>query len=182
MLLKILWRTDKLLSNARNTQAPNSTGAVFSVVHATTVGMQRAIHAANSTGAVFSVVHAATVSMQRAIHPANNTGAVFSVLWSDPRLYNEKPAVPDSNWRRGRRRRRKGKSQNWDIKIWSPVPRDSDSRKTALARTQQHIQRQTHPLVREGARQKQDRDSQTVIHIWSWAPDGDWPTVNRNVT
>jgi hypothetical protein len=33
-----------------------------------------------------------------------------------------------------RRRRRKGKSQIWDSKIWSRVPRDSDPRKTALAR------------------------------------------------
>jgi hypothetical protein len=33
-----------------------------------------------------------------------------------------------------RRRRRKGKSQMWDNKIWSRVSRDSDPRKTALAR------------------------------------------------
>jgi hypothetical protein len=32
-----------------------------------------------------------------------------------------------------RRRRRKGKSQNWDSKILSRDPRDSDPRKTALA-------------------------------------------------
>jgi hypothetical protein len=32
------------------------------------------------------------------------------------------------------RRRREGKSRNWDSKIWSPVPRDSNPRKTALAR------------------------------------------------
>jgi hypothetical protein len=45
--------------------------------------------------------------------------------------------------------------------------------------------RQTHHLVREGAPQKQDRNSQTIINIWSWAPDGarhqglliDWPSV-----
>jgi hypothetical protein len=32
--------------------------------------------------------------------------------------------------------------------------------------------RQTRPLVREGAPQKQDRNCQAVINIWSWAPDG----------
>jgi hypothetical protein len=51
----------------------------------------------------------------------------------------------------------------------------------------------TRPLVREGA-QRENRNCQTVINIWSWAPDGarhqdwltDWltdrPTVSRNVT
>jgi hypothetical protein len=50
-------------------------------------------------------------------------------------------------------------------------------------------QRQTRPLVREGVPEKQDRNCQTVINIWSWAPDGgstprltDWLTVSRNVT
>jgi hypothetical protein len=45
--------------------------------------------------------------------------------------------------------------------------------------------RQTRPLVREGAPQKQDRNCQTVINIWSWVLDGarhqdlltDWPSV-----
>jgi hypothetical protein len=32
---------------------------------------------------------------------------------------------------------------------------------------QQHVQKQTRPLVREGAPQKQDRNFQTVINIWS---------------
>jgi hypothetical protein len=43
-------------------------------------------------------------------------------------------------------------------------------------------------LVREGAPQKQGRNCQTVINIWSWAPNGarhqdlltDWLTVSRN--
>jgi hypothetical protein len=50
-------------------------------------------------------------------------------------------------------------------------------------------ERQTHPLVREVVPQKQDRNCQTLIQIWSWAPDGarhkdliDWLTVNCNVT
>jgi hypothetical protein len=81
-----------------------------------------------------------------------------------------------------RRRRRKGKSQIWDSKIWSRVPRDSDPRETALARTSK---RQTHPLARKSAPQKRDRNCQGVIKIWSWAPDWarhqdlltDWPLV-----
>jgi hypothetical protein len=97
------------------------------------------------------------------------------------------------------RRRRKRKSQNWDSKICSRDPRASDPRKTTLARTSSINKRQTRPLVREGAPQKQDRNCQRVTNIWSWAPDGarhqdllvdgrstprltGWLTVNRNVT
>jgi hypothetical protein len=84
-----------------------------------------------------------------------------------------------------RRRRRKGKSQIWDSKIWSRVPRDFDSRKTALARASSIYKRQPRPLVKEGVPQKQDRNCQTAISNWSWAPDGarhqdlltDWPSV-----
>jgi hypothetical protein len=83
------------------------------------------------------------------------------------------------------RRRRKGKSQIWDSKIWSRVPRDSDPRKTTLARASSIYKRQIRPPVREGAPQKQDRNYQRVINIWSWAPDGarhqdlliDWTSV-----
>jgi hypothetical protein len=53
-----------------------------------------------------------------------------------------------------RRRRRKGKSQIWDSKVWSRVPSDSDPRTTALARASSIYKRETHPLVREGAQQK----------------------------
>jgi hypothetical protein len=56
-----------------------------------------------------------------------------------------------------RRRRRKGKSQIWDNKIWSRLPRDSDPRKTALTRASSIYKRQTRPLVREGAPQKKTR-------------------------
>jgi hypothetical protein len=76
-----------------------------------------------------------------------------------------------------RRRRRKGKSQIWDSKIWSRVPRDSHPRKTALARASSMFKRQIHPLVREGAPQKQDRICQTVINIWSW--DSRWGSTPR---
>jgi hypothetical protein len=49
--------------------------------------------------------------------------------------------------------------------------------------------RQSRPLVREGAPQGQDRSSQNVPNIWSWAPDGarhqdglDWLTVWLGIT
>jgi hypothetical protein len=50
-----LWRIDLLLVNASNTHAANNIGAVFSVVRAATVAMQRAIHAANNAEGVFSM-------------------------------------------------------------------------------------------------------------------------------
>jgi hypothetical protein len=50
-----------------------------------------------------------------------------------------------------RRRRRKGKSRNWDSKIWPRVLWDSDPKMTALARASSNCKRQTSPLVREGA-------------------------------
>jgi hypothetical protein len=37
---------------------------------------------------------------------------------------------------------------------------------------QQHIKRQTRPLVREDAPEKQYRNCQRVINIWSWAQMG----------
>jgi hypothetical protein len=64
------------------------------------------------------------------------------------------------------------KSQNWDSKIWSRDPRDSDQRKTMLARASSIYKKQTRPLVRESAPQKQDRNCRRVINIWSWASDG----------
>jgi hypothetical protein len=82
-----------------------------------------------------------------------------------------------------RRRRWKGKSQIWDTKIWSRVPRELDPRKTTLARASSICKRETRPLIREGAPEKQDRNCQTVINIWSWDGAGhqdlltDWPSV-----
>jgi hypothetical protein len=70
-----------------------------------------------------------------------------------------------------RKRRRNGKSQIWDTKIWSQVQRGSDQRMTALARTNSNCKRQTRPLVRESAPQKQYRNCQTEINICSWSPD-----------
>jgi hypothetical protein len=50
-----------------------------------------------------------------------------------------------------RKRRRKGKSQMWDSKIWLLVQKDSDPRKTTLASASNIYKRQTRPLVREDA-------------------------------
>jgi hypothetical protein len=56
---------------------------------------------------------------------------------------------------------------------WARVVGGSDPRKTVLARASSTYKRQTRPLVREGAPQKQDSNCQTVIiNTWSWAPDG----------
>jgi hypothetical protein len=44
---------------------------------------------------------------------------------------------------------------------------DSNQRKTTLARTSSIYKKQTRPVVREGAPQKQDRNCQRVINIWS---------------
>jgi hypothetical protein len=115
---------------------------------------------------------------------------VFS-LWSVPRSYKRDESHnpcggeveylyrdPDS-----RRRRRKWKSQIWESKIWSRVSRDSDPRKTALVMASSIYKRQTRPLVREGAPQKQDRNCQTIISIWGSTPRlTDWLTVSSNVT
>jgi hypothetical protein len=86
-----------------------------------------------------------------------------------------------------RRRRRKGKFQVWDSKIWSRVPRDSDTRKPTLARTSSIYKRQSRPLVREGDPQKQYCNCQTVI-IFGHKPQVGldtktyWLNVSRNVT
>jgi hypothetical protein len=71
----------------------------------------------------------------------------------------------------------------WESKIWSRDPRDSDPRKTALARISSIYKRQTRPLVREGVPRKQDRNCQRVINIWGSTPTlTDWLTVSRSVT
>jgi hypothetical protein len=47
-----------------------------------------------------------------------------------------------------------GNGKNWD------------PRETALSRASNIYKRQTYPLVRKDAPQKQDRNCQTVINIW----------------
>jgi hypothetical protein len=85
-----------------------------------------------------------------------------------------------------RRRRRKGRSQLWDSKIWFQVPRDSDPRKTALARASSTNKRQTRSLVREGAPKEQDRNCHTsnkdlVVSLrWVLYSKTDWPADRRS--
>jgi hypothetical protein len=85
-----------------------------------------------------------------------------------------------------RRRRWKGKSQIWDSKIWSQVPRDLDPRKIAFARTTNTYKRQTRTLVRKGAPQEQDRNCHTskkdlvVSPRWVLYSKTDWPADRRS--
>jgi hypothetical protein len=100
------------------------------------------------------------------------------LLWGPPSCYNRRWIV------NSRDSGRKGESQIWDSRIWSRVPRDSDPRKTTLARTSSMYKRQIRPLIREGAPEKQDHNCQRVINIW-WGSTPrltDWLTVSRNVT
>jgi hypothetical protein len=66
-----------------------------------------------------------------------------------------------------RRRRRKGRSRIWGIKILSRVSRYSNLRMTSLARTSGNCKRQTHPHVSQSAPHQQNRNYLTVIKIWS---------------
>jgi hypothetical protein len=79
-----------------------------------------------------------------------------------------------------RRRRRKGKSQIWDSKIWSRVPRDSDPRMTPLARPSSNCKRQTRTVIREGAPHQQTRSCLTVSSRWVLYSKTDWKTDRRS--
>jgi hypothetical protein len=80
---------------------------------------------------------------------------------------------------------RLGEFRTYDSEVWSWVPRGSDPRMPALARTSRNYKRQTRPLVREGAPFQQTHNCLTVTKIWSWPPDGvlhqdrlaDWQSV-----
>jgi hypothetical protein len=156
LLVKILWYIDPLLGNNRET---NETTAV--------ARQRSARNNGNTDGSgVFYIVRSEAIWRDRPswvqLHPC---GGRVKYLHRDSA---------------SRRRRRKGKSQIWDSKI-----RDSDPRNTTLARASSIYKRQTRPLVREGAPEKQVRNCQRVINIWSWTPDGarhqylliDWPSV-----
>jgi hypothetical protein len=65
------------------------------------------------------------------------------------------------------RRRRKGKSQIWDSKIWSRVSRDSDPKMTWLVKASRNCTWQNRPLVKESAPHQQTSICLTVIQIWS---------------
>jgi hypothetical protein len=95
----------------------------------------------------------------RSSHRANRlagyrTWYVFCA-WSVPRSYIEDIEYLHRD-PASRRRRRKGKFQNWDSKIWSRDPRDSDPRKIVLERAQQHIQK-TDPSSRQRGRPTKTR-------------------------
>jgi hypothetical protein len=109
------------------------------------------------------------------------------------RLYKENPCGGGVEYlhrdHASRRRRRKGKPRIWDSKIWPRILQDSDPKMTALARTSSNCKQQTRPLVREGAPDQQTRNCQTIIKIWSLAPNGCFVprqtgrlTVGRNIT
>jgi hypothetical protein len=105
----------------------------------------------------------------RQVSAATNTHAIELLLWTVFYTRSVQSGYKEDNWTAvpdfpcgggveylhrdpaSRSRRRKGKSQICDSKIWSQVPRDSDPRKTALARASSMYKRQTRPFVREGA-------------------------------
>jgi hypothetical protein len=68
---------------------------------------------------------------------------------------------------------RLGESRIWDSKIWSWVPRYSDLRMTALARTSSNCKRQTRSLVRESAPHQQTCN-------WQQQKSGLGPTDRRS--
>jgi hypothetical protein len=170
------------------------------MVRAATVAMQRAIHTANSSGAVFSVLRGPCLDFIRETVWRNKGTPII-----------KKSPTPPFYQRRNNERREK-KSWHW-TNIWSWVPAGLDARSdragwlpavsycsallwpTEFTLWQmtyycrkglwQKTERQTRPLVREGAPQKQDHNCQIVINIWSWAPDearhqdwlAGWPSV-----
>jgi hypothetical protein len=84
----------------------------------------------------------------------NNENGVF-LRWSVPRQYKRdevqslaRVVLPCGcgveyfhRSHASRRRRRKGKPRIWDSKIWSRIPRDSEPKITALARTSSNCKR-----------------------------------------
>jgi hypothetical protein len=133
--------------------------------------------ARNDRRAVFSVVRVALVATQRCgkhIFAAVNQHAtikeaVFSV-GAAPRLYNggltqNRVTLFLGDINTGTWPSRLGGSRIWESKMWSWVPRDSDLRMTALARTNSNCKRQTHqthPLVRE------DVTEVLLLQVFSW--------------
>jgi hypothetical protein len=60
-----------------------------------------------------------------------------------------------------------GESRIWGSKMWSLVPRDTNPRMTALARTSSSCKLQTCPLVRVRSPHQQTCNCQTVTTLWS---------------
>jgi hypothetical protein len=86
-------------------------------------------------------------------HRSNTSTVALRVVGSEPSAWGHNRAtmfLRDINT--GTWPSRLGESRIWDSKIWSWIPRDSDLRMTALARTVSNCERQTHPLVREAVK------------------------------
>jgi hypothetical protein len=85
---------------------------------------------------------------------------------------------------------RLGEPRIWDSKIWSWVPRDSDLRITALARTSSNCKRQTHPLARKDVtwgplpQEFSWKKKSLVVSLKGLMPRRTdwWETANRKVT
>jgi hypothetical protein len=76
---------------------------------------------------------------------------------------------------------------NWPLNTSRPNTRKATIRVRRFLCGRGHDR--CYAIVREGAPQKQDRNSGGAINLWSWAPGGcwiprltDWLTVSRNVT
>jgi hypothetical protein len=101
-------------------------------------------------------------------------GRLFS-MGSAPRSYLEENLRWMYNWatlflgdiNTGSWTPRLRESRIWDSKILSRVPRDSETRMTALARTSSNCKRQTRSLVRESAPHQRTRIRLTAIKVWS---------------
>jgi hypothetical protein len=117
-----------------------------------------------------------TIEWVPRVEAGSNTSTVaLRVVGGDEKGTQWKPSAWGYNWvtlflgdiNTGTWPSRLGESRIWDSKIWSRVPRDSDQRMIALARTSSNCKRQTRSLVRENAPHQQTRNCLTVIKIWS---------------
>jgi hypothetical protein len=88
------------------------------------------------------------------IAPSFLISALDGGKWSASRFTHGLTTDPDTHWTRGGPQSWSGREE------WNP-------RKAALASVSSIYKRQTGPLVREGAPQKQDCNYQIVINIWS---------------
>jgi hypothetical protein len=95
--------------------------------------------------------------------------------WESQKATKREPSAWGFNWatlflgviNMGTWPSRLGESRFWGSKIWSRVPRDSDPRMNARAKTSSNCKRQTCFLVRESFPHRQTRNCLIVIKIWS---------------
>jgi hypothetical protein len=71
---------------------------------------------------------------------------------------------------------RLGDVKDWDNKMWSWVPQDSDPRESVLTRPKSNSKLQIRPLIREGAPHKETCNFQTE----NKDTKTDWPTSCRS--